>query len=80
MGETKSFWNVRNTKSLDIRKIKKGSIGPCAFFAVEVDAQKAARRYTDKMIKARKHFLDRRAELLVELQQSATSEIKDEGE
>lgn len=67
MGETASFWKVRSTSTLDTERVKKTSIGPRAVFDTEQEAQKVANRYTDKMIKARKHFLDRRAALFVEL-------------
>tara|TARA_R110000851_G_scaffold174949_6_gene321186 strand:- start:160 stop:387 length:228 start_codon:yes stop_codon:yes gene_type:complete len=67
MGETASFWNVRCTRNLDTARVKKSSLGPHAFFETEQQAQKIANQYTDKMIKARKHFLDRRATLFAEL-------------
>ena len=79
IGETAAFWKVRSTKTLDTERIKKGSVGPCAFFDTEQEAVKVASRYTDKMIKARKHFIDRRGAILSDLQKKtvAPKEPKD---
>jgi hypothetical protein len=72
-GETEFFWQVLNPKNLDTSKVKKGSVGTCAFFDTEADAQRVASTYTDKLIKLRSDFLDRRSALLVELRQCGTS-------
>jgi hypothetical protein len=72
VGQTDQFWKVRNISRLDETRLKKQSVGPCAFVDSAETAKKLANQYTDKMIKADKHFRERKAKVLGELASQST--------
>jgi len=66
-GETEKFWTVRHTRHGELSRIKKSSLGPHAFFDTEINANRFAREYTDRLIKARCEFIELREAILNEL-------------